>query len=45
MPDNHSELCTRIGVSVNHPHYVCADALEYDYYFGEAIGVEKYFTR
>ena len=44
MPDNHKELCTRIGVRVNHPHYVCADALEYDYSFGEAIGVEKYFN-
>ena len=44
MPDNHKELCARIGVRINHPHYVCADALEYDYSFGEAIGVEKYFN-
>ena len=44
MPDNHKELCARIGVRINHPHYVCANALEYDYSFGEAIGVEKYFN-
>ena len=43
MEDNHKELCTRLGVSVNHPHYVCADALEYDYSFGELIGIEKFF--
>ena len=43
MEDNHKELCTRLGVSTNHPHYVCADALEYDYSFGELIGIEKFF--
>ena len=43
MEDNHSEMCKRLGVSVDHPHYVCADALEYDYSFGEPIGVEQYF--
>ena len=43
MEDNHKELCDRLGVSVNHPHYVCADALEYDYSFGELIGIEKFF--
>lgn len=43
MEDNHKELCERLGVSVNHPHYVCADALEYDYSFGELIGIEKFF--
>jgi hypothetical protein len=43
MEDNHKELCTRLGVSVDHPHYVCADALEYDYSFGELIGIEKFF--
>ena len=44
MPDNHKELCARIGVRSNHHHYVCADALEYDYSFGEPIGVEQYFS-
>ena len=43
MSDNHKELCARLGVRSNHPHYVCADALEYDYSFGEAIGVEQFF--
>jgi hypothetical protein len=43
MEDNHKELCSRLGVSVNHPHYVCADALEYDYSFGNLIGIEKFF--
>lgn len=43
MEDNHKELCERLGVSTNHPHYVCADALEYDYSFGELIGIEKFF--
>ena len=33
MPDNHKELCQRMGVSVDHPHYVCADALKYHYCF------------
>ena len=31
--DNHKELCARLGVSVNHHHYVCADALTYHYLF------------
>lgn len=43
MEDNHKELCTRLGVSTDHPHYVCADALEYDYSFGNLIGIEKFF--
>lgn len=43
MEDNHKELCARLGVPVDHPHYVCADALEYDYSFGELIGIEKFF--
>lgn len=43
MEDNHKELCERVGVSTDHPHYVCADALEYDYSFGELIGIEKFF--
>jgi hypothetical protein len=43
MEDNHKELCSRLGVSTDHSHYVCADALEYDYSFGELIGIEKFF--
>ena len=43
LEDNHKELCGRLGVTTHHPHYVCADALEYDYSFGEAIGVEQFF--
>jgi len=43
MEDNHKELCSRLGVSPDHPHYVCANALEYDYSFGKPIGIEKFF--
>lgn len=43
MADNHLEMCNRLGVSVNHPHFVCANALEYDYSFGEPIGLEKFW--
>ena len=39
MPDNHAELCERLGVSTDHPHFVCANAMEYDYSFGTPIGV------
>jgi len=42
MEDNHKELCTRLGVSTNHPHYVCADALEYDYSFNSEVQLEDY---
>ena len=42
MPDNHAEMCSKLGVSVDHPHFVCANALEYDYSFGEPIGVELF---
>ena len=41
MPDNHAELCNRLGVSVNHPHFVCANALEYDYSFGNLNPLEN----
>ena len=44
MKDNHKELCERLGVPVDHKHYVCANALEYDYSFGEPVGVEAFFT-
>ena len=43
MPDNHAELCEKLGVSVDHPHYVCANALEYDYSFGKPVGLESFF--
>jgi len=43
MSDNHSELCSRLGVSTDHPHYVCADALTYDYSFGEPVGLYQFF--
>jgi len=42
MEDNHVELCKNLGVSVDHPHYVCANALEYDYSFGEPVGLEHF---
>ena len=44
MEDNHKELCERLDVPVDHPHYVCHDALTYDYGFGEPVGVEQFFT-
>ena len=42
MPDNHKEMCERLGVDINHSHYVCHDALTYDYSFGEPVGIEKF---
>ena len=42
MEDNHAELCERLGVSSDHPHFICANALEYDYSFGKPIGVEAF---
>jgi len=44
MEDNHKELCERLGVATTHPHYVCADALQYDYSFGEPNGLEIYMN-
>ena len=41
MEDNHAEMCNRLGVSIDHPHFVCADALKYDYGFGEPVGLEN----
>ena len=34
MPDNVVEVKRRLGVRADHPHFVCADALTYDYTFG-----------
>jgi hypothetical protein len=42
MEDNHKEMCNRLDVSVDHPHFVCANALEYDYSFGEPTGLEVF---
>ena len=42
MEDNHKEMCDRLGVPVDHKHYVCADALTYDYSFGEPVGLEAF---
>ena len=43
MEDNHKEMCERVGIPLDHPHYVCHDALTYDYSFGEPVGVEQFF--
>jgi len=43
MEDNHQEMCQRIGVPLDHPHYVCHDALTYDYSFGKPVGLEQFF--
>ena len=41
MEDNIKETCERLGVVYgNNPHFVQANALTYDYSFGEAVGVE-----
>lgn len=42
MEDNHREMCERLGVSVDHPHIICADSTKYDFSFGEPQGIEKY---
>jgi hypothetical protein len=44
MADNHKEMCERLGVDITHSHYVCHDALTYDYSFGEPVGVEEFFS-
>jgi hypothetical protein len=38
MEDNHKEMCRRIGVPTDHPHFVCADALQYHYRFDGTDG-------
>tara|TARA_Y100000004_G_scaffold173533_1_gene211478 strand:- start:108 stop:512 length:405 start_codon:yes stop_codon:yes gene_type:complete len=42
MEDNHAEMCKRLGVNVDHPHFVCKNALEYNYSFGEPVGLEAF---
>ena len=44
MADNHKEMCERLGVDTTHSHYVCHDALTYDYSFGEPTGVEEFYS-
>ena len=44
MKDNHKEMCDNLGVDLDHPHYICGDALTYDYSFGQAVGVEAFMT-
>ena len=44
MEDNHKEICEKLGVPVDHPHYVCDNALTYDYSFGKPVGVEAFLT-
>lgn len=44
MEDNIKETCVRLGVVYGeNPHFVCANALTYDYSFGQAVGVEALF--
>ena len=38
MEDNHKELCRRLDIPTDHPHYVCANALEYHYRFDGTKG-------
>ena len=42
MEDNHREMCNRLGVSTDHPHIVCQDAIKYDYSFGQPQGLEAF---
>ena len=44
MEDNHKEMCDRLGISTDHPHYICHDALTYDYSFGNPVGLDAFFT-
>jgi hypothetical protein len=32
MDDNHTEICERLGVPKDHPHYVCGDGLDQGIY-------------
>ena len=42
MEDNYQEMLNRLGIDESNPHIVCADALLYDYSFGEAVGLEAF---
>jgi len=44
MEDNIKETCVRLGVVYgNNPHFVCANALTYDYSFGQPVALEAFF--
>lgn len=43
MEDNHKEMCEKLGVPTDHPHYVCANALEYHYQFNGTPSVVDVF--
>ena len=43
MEDNIRETCKNLGVEFGHPHFVVANGLEYDYSFGEPVGLEAFF--
>ena len=43
MEDNHAEMCKKLGVSIDHPHFVCADATKYDYSFGQPQGLDQFW--
>ena len=38
MEDNHKELCRRLDIPTDHPHYVCYNAIEYHYRFDGTMG-------
>ena len=43
MEDNVIETCERLGIEYGHPHFVCHNALTYDYSFGQPVGLEAFF--
>ena len=43
MEDNHAEICKKLGVSIDHPHFVCADATKYNYSFGQPQGLDQFW--
>jgi|TARA_B100000035_G_C20983908_1_gene546801 site-specific DNA-adenine methylase len=43
MEDNHAEMCKKLGVSIDHPHFVCADATKYNYSFGQPQGLDQFW--
>jgi len=44
MEDNYREMLDRLGIDESNPHIVCANALEYDYSFGESVGLENFMV-
>ena len=43
MEDNYHEILDRLGIDESNPHIVCANALEYDYSFGEGVGLDQFW--